>query len=74
MELRAGYLGQSLHNLSILSGVPSRRPPVIENVARVSVTCVRPQTLLVDGELFSHVVSLEVSVLPHALSVSQWSN
>jgi diacylglycerol kinase family enzyme len=74
MELRAGYLSQSLHNLSTLSGVPLRRPPAIAGVARVSLTCVRPQTLLVDGELFSHVASVDVCVLPSALSVSQWSN
>ncbi len=72
MELRAGYLGQSLHNLSTLSGVPLRRPPAIKGIARVSVTCLRPQTLLVDGELFSSVVSLEVCVQPNVLSVSQW--
>jgi diacylglycerol kinase family enzyme len=72
MELRAGYLGQSLHNLSTLSGVPLHQPPAIEGIARVSVTCARPQTLLMDGELFPGVVSLEICVMPKALSVSSW--
>ena len=72
MELRAGYLGQSHHNLSTLSGIPFYGPPAIKGITQVSVTCALPQTLLVDGELFPGIVSFEVCVLPKALSVSTW--
>jgi diacylglycerol kinase (ATP) len=72
LELRAGFVGQNLHNLSAL--VQMRREPVRPIQARaVRLLGERPQTLLVDGELFRNVVSVDVRVLPGAAHCARWS-
>jgi diacylglycerol kinase family enzyme len=72
LELRAGFIGQTLHNLSALARL--RREPVRPVPARSArVISDRPQTLLVDGELFPDVVAVNVRVMPGAAHCARWS-
>jgi diacylglycerol kinase family enzyme len=66
MELSAGVVRQSLHSLSTLSGKSLFVPPTRIGLTEARLTMDTPETLLVDGELFPEVVSLEVQVLPAA--------
>lgn len=68
MELAAGFAGQSLHTVSTLSRLQFYGPPARGNLTRVSVACEDPGELLVDGELYPDVVSVELQVLPAALA------
>ena len=67
MEMRAGFMKQSLHNLSALSGTGWYEPfdPIQATRARVRLEA--PQSLMLDGELFPDVVSLDVRILPRVL-------
>jgi diacylglycerol kinase (ATP) len=66
MELRSGFWGQTLHNLSALSGL--RYPAAVTATDRVHISVSQPQTVLIDGELFPNISSLEVRILPDALT------
>jgi diacylglycerol kinase (ATP) len=66
MELRRGFLGQTRHNLSVLSGL--RYSAAVTAANRVRISLSRPQTLLIDGELLPNISNLEVRVLPKALT------
>jgi diacylglycerol kinase family enzyme len=68
MELAAGFAGQGLHTLSTLSRLHFHGPPARANLTRASVACEEPGELLVDGELYADVVSVELQVLPAALA------
>ena len=68
MELTAGFAGQSLHNLSTLSRLHFRSPAITERLTAVSAAWDEPTELLVDGEIYANVVSLELRVLPAALA------
>jgi diacylglycerol kinase family enzyme len=68
MELMAGFAKQSLHNLSSLSQLRFYGPPARGKLTNVCVDCEEPCKLLVDGELYANVVSLEIRVLPAALA------
>ena len=68
MELAAGFGGQGLHTLSTLSRVHCYGPPARANLTWVNVACDEPGALLVDGEFFPDVVSVELRVLPAALA------
>jgi diacylglycerol kinase family enzyme len=68
MELAAGFAGQGLHTLSTLSRLHFHGPPARANLTWVSVACEEPGALLVDGEFYPDVVSVELQVLPAALT------
>jgi diacylglycerol kinase (ATP) len=68
MELDAGLLKQTLHNVSSLSGARFYEPypPIQVRSARVHLD--KPQDLMMDGEIFQGVVSLDIRILPSALA------
>jgi len=68
MELMAGFAKQSLHNLSSLSRLRFYGPPARGKLTSVRVDWDEPGELLVDGELYASVVSLEIRALPAALA------
>jgi diacylglycerol kinase family enzyme len=66
MELRRGFLGQAMHNLSALAGLRTFAAVTTTDRAQVSIS--PPQTVLIDGELFPNISHLEVRLLPRALT------
>lgn len=62
MPLRAGFIPQILHNASVLSRLRFYDPVKLMPMARVTLSWDRPQELMVDGELFPDVVSVQISV------------
>ena len=65
--LSVGGLRQTLHNLSILSGLGFYEAGDRSQSGKVTVSLDSPQTLLVDGQLLSNVVSVCVECVPAAL-------
>lgn len=65
--LDAGWLRQTLHNLSILSGTGLYEPAERGQATRVSVSPKLPQTLMIDGQLFSDVIHLTIECIPGAI-------
>ena len=67
MALNVGWLRQTLHNLSILSGLKVYDPSEHSQSATARLSLPSPQTLMIDGQLFPGVVGLSVESLPAAL-------
>ena len=67
MEMSAGRVKQAAHNLSALSGTRAYEPypPRQARSARLSLEA--PRNLMIDGEIFPNVVSLDIRILPSAL-------
>jgi diacylglycerol kinase (ATP) len=67
MEMSAGRVKQTAHNLSALSETRAYEPypPTQARSARLRLEA--PQNLMIDGEIFPDVVSLDIHILPSAL-------
>ena len=67
MALNVGWLRQTLHNLTILSGLKIYDPSEHSQSATARLSLPSPQTLMIDGQLFPGIVGLSVESLPAAL-------
>jgi diacylglycerol kinase family enzyme len=67
MEMDAGVVKQTMHNVSALSGGGVYEPYPPTQAHRVRVWLEGPQSLMLDGEIFPDVVALDVRILPSAL-------
>ena len=65
--LSTGWLRQTLHNLSILSGLGFYEAGDRSQGGKVAVSLDSPQTLMIDGQLLPNVVSVRVECVPEAL-------
>lgn len=68
MELNAGILKQNLHNLSALFGSHFYIPFEPIRTKSVQVRLHQPQELMIDGEFYPRVVSVNVQILAAALA------
>jgi YegS/Rv2252/BmrU family lipid kinase len=68
MEMNTGWIGQNMHNLSVLSPMHFYRPAKLTQAASVNITLKQPHYLMIDGELFPHVTSLDVRIAPQILT------
>jgi diacylglycerol kinase (ATP) len=71
MELNAGYIGQSLHNLSALTGAHFRSPFDLIRSRHTRLQLEDPQELMIDGEFYPDVMSVDIRVLPGALACNR---
>lgn len=67
LVLSVGWWRQTLHNLSILSGMSFYDAGERSQNRNVTISLDSPQTLMIDGQLLSDVLSLRVSCVPAAL-------
>jgi diacylglycerol kinase (ATP) len=67
MEMDAGLVKQTLHNLSALSGTGAYEPYPNRQTRIARVRLETAQDLMMDGEIFPGVVAFEVRILPAAL-------
>jgi diacylglycerol kinase family enzyme len=67
MEMHAGLIRQSIHNVSALSRLQFYNPVTLTPSRRVTVAFNHPQELMLDGELFADVVSLRVELRESAV-------
>lgn len=65
--LKVGWSRQTLHNLSILSGLEFFDPGERSQATGVGLSLDSPQTLMIDGQLYPDIVSLSVKTAPAAL-------
>ena len=68
MEMNAGMMKQTAHNISALSRTYVYEPYPIKQVTAVQLQLEAPQNLMLDGEIVPSVVSVAVKMLPAALS------
>jgi diacylglycerol kinase family enzyme len=68
MEMEAGLLKQTMHNLSALSGTRIYEPYPSMQARSAHVCLETPQDLLIDGEVFPAVLSFDIQILPAALA------
>ena len=69
LELKAGWTGQFVHNLSILTRSYIYHPGREFRARQVQLKLPVPDILMVDGELFEEVAKLTITCLPAALRV-----
>lgn len=67
LTLEAGWLGQTLHNLSLLTGSGIYDAGEHSQAKSVNLTLASPQTLMIDGQLLPNVIALSVDCIPEAL-------
>jgi diacylglycerol kinase family enzyme len=71
MEMSSGFFRQTLHNLSMLSGLQFYNPIAPKPMTGLNLLLDRPQELMIDGELFGDVTSLKIRVRPRAVEFIQ---
>ena len=71
MELNAGYAGQNVHNLSALTGTNFCGPFDLIRARRARLQLLEPQELMIDGEFYPDVVSIDIRILPGALACNR---
>jgi diacylglycerol kinase family enzyme len=68
MELASGFARQSVHTLSSLSRLQFYSPPARRNLTSALVTWGQPEPLLIDGEIYADIVSLEMRIVGAAVA------
>ncbi|MFQ5543417.1 MAG: diacylglycerol/lipid kinase family protein [Nitrospiria bacterium] len=71
MEMRAGFFRQNLHNLSVLSKKHFYSPAILKREDSLIVNMERPQDLVIDGEIYSDIIGIQVQTLPRLLRYYQ---
>lgn len=68
MEMRSGFLKQSLHNLSAFSGSGFYEPSSVRQTHTAQLALEFPQNVVIDGEIFFGIASLDIRILPRAFA------
>lgn len=68
MEMDAGFLKQTMHNVAALSGTRVYEPYSRMQARSAQLLLETPQELMLDGEFFRDVLSLNIRILPSALA------
>jgi diacylglycerol kinase family enzyme len=68
MELDAGLLKQSIHNISAFSRLHFYTPVTPIRTKTAEVLLEEPRDLLLDGEIYSDVISAGIRILPSVLT------
>jgi diacylglycerol kinase family enzyme len=68
MEMDAGVVKQTAHNLSALSGTRVYEPYPHMQARSARVRLETPQNLMIDGEVFRAVLSFDIQILPATLA------
>jgi diacylglycerol kinase family enzyme len=71
MEMSSGFLHQILHNLSALSGLQFYSPVAPRPMTSLNILLKRPEELMIDGELFGNVSSVNVRMRAAAVELIQ---
>jgi diacylglycerol kinase (ATP) len=71
MELDAGFLKQSIHNISAFSRLHFYTPVTPIRTKTAEVLLDEPRELLLDGEIYPDVISVRIRILPAALTCNR---
>ncbi|MCU1272740.1 MAG: hypothetical protein JWO48_171 [Bryobacterales bacterium] len=71
IELNAGFLKQSIHNASAFSRLHFYMPVTPIRTKTAEVLLDEPRDLLLDGEIYSDVISVRIRILPSALTCNR---
>ena len=67
VETDAGFVGQTLHSVSVLSRTHFFRPAGTGCAATMRIEPETPQLLMIDGELLTGIVDIGITVVPRRL-------
>ena len=68
LELDAGFLGQSVHNVSALLGSSLFRRSHLSRARSVELRLPEPREIMIDGEIFPDIVLVRIRILAAALA------
>lgn len=68
MEMNAGLIKQTAHNLSALSQTGLYEPYPLHQTTNAHLQLEHPQVLMMDGEIVPNVVAIQIDILPSALA------
>ena len=71
MELNAGYFSQNVHNLSALTGTSLEGSFNLSRARRTRFVLQEPQELMIDGEFYPDVMSIDIRILPRVLACNK---
>jgi diacylglycerol kinase (ATP) len=71
LELDAGFVGQSIHNVSGLFGSTLFRRSHVSRTKCIELRLEQPQELMIDGEIIPEIMSVRIRILPMALACLQ---
>jgi diacylglycerol kinase (ATP) len=71
MTLKGGFLKQSIHNVSAFSRLHFYMPATPIRTKTAEVLLDEPLDLLLDGEIYSDVISVGIRILPSALTCNR---
>lgn len=69
LELGSGYLSQTAHNLSEVLGLGLWRPARHVQFRTAKISVAEPSLLMLDGELFAGIVTVDLEVKRRALQI-----
>jgi diacylglycerol kinase (ATP) len=67
MELDAGFIRQMIHNISVLSRLHFYQPVNMRRARVMQIVTEDPQNIMIDGEIFSNVLRIGISIAPAKL-------
>jgi diacylglycerol kinase family enzyme len=68
MEMDAGVIKQTMHNLSSISRTGMYEPYALMKATYAQLRLDDPQDLMMDGEIVPNVMSIDIRILPSALA------
>jgi len=68
MEINAGFVGQTFHNLSVLTQTHFYTPGITRKVTTMRLSLDRPGNVMIDGEIEQDVKEFNVSIAPSRLA------
>jgi diacylglycerol kinase (ATP) len=68
LELDAGFLAQTFHNVSALLGSGLFRRNHLSRAKSIHLRLQEPQELMIDGEILPDIISVRIQILPLALA------
>jgi diacylglycerol kinase (ATP) len=67
MELNAGFMKQTLFNISVLSRLHFYRPFMTRRIHTMQIALEKPQMLMIDGEILEDVFRMLITIVPAKL-------
>ncbi|MBN2011143.1 hypothetical protein JW960_17490 [candidate division KSB1 bacterium] len=67
-ESNAGFFKQNVHNIAVFSKTYFYDPSHIRKAHSLTIELESPHSVMIDGEIFSSVLNIKITILPHVLS------
>ncbi len=68
IEMRGGSFQQTLYNISVLLKSNRYAPGILWRTASLHVVLEEPRYLMLDGEMFPHIIQVDIQIVPQILA------